>query len=481
MHIHILGICGTFMGGIAALAHAVGHRVTGCDGQVYPPMSSQLKKLGIDIHEGFDAEQLDPQPDCVVVGNVMSRGREVVEAMLDRGIPYRSGPQWLAEHVLRGQHVLAVAGTHGKTTTASLLAWILEDAGLEPGFLIGGVPGNFGMSARYGAGKVFVVEADEYDTAFFDKRAKFVHYCPQTLVLNNLEFDHADIYPDLDAILWQFHQLLRVVPRSGRILVNDADENLKRLIDMGCWTSVESFGTGETAAWCGEFQDASERRIRLTRSVAANPIVDGYVDRTGIDRKEIDRQETVSSAEGRWTLSGTHNLENALAAVAAAGSVGVSLERAVDALSRFEGVKRRMERTATVGDIAIYDDFAHHPTAIRRTIEAIGKRYPGNRILVAVEPRSNTMKLGVHDDELAGALAGADLIWVYRPDGMQASFDESLGRLGQKLRLFDDYDQMVNDMATRALSGDQVLFMSNGGFGAARQTLTAVLQRTRCG
>lgn len=454
MHIHILGICGTFMGGVAALAKAAGHEVSGCDAGIYPPMSTQLKNLGIEIHEGFDAEQFDAAPDCVVVGNVVSRGFDVVEAMLDRDMPYQSGPQWLAEHVLRGKHVLAVAGTHGKTTTASMLAWILEDAGLEPGFLIGGIPANFGVSARFGGGDCFVVEADEYDTAFFDKRAKFVHYRPRTLVLNNLEFDHADIYKDLDAILWQFHQLLRTVPQRGRIIANAADDNLRRLFDMGCWTPVETFALDGSGDWQAEFSDAAERRIRVGDAAA-------------------------QSAEARWQMGGAHNLENAMAAIAAARTAGVPLENAVAAMSRFEGVKRRMERTATVGDIAIYDDFAHHPTAFRRTISALKRRYPGNRIVVAVEPRSNTMKLGAHNEEMATSLEQADLVWMYRPADMSGDFDVSLQPLGNKLRSFRDYDELVNDMSTRVLSGDQVIFMSNGGFGGARQTLTAVLQRTR--
>jgi UDP-N-acetylmuramate: L-alanyl-gamma-D-glutamyl-meso-diaminopimelate ligase len=442
------------MGGIAALAKAAGHEVSGCDAGVYPPMSTQLKKLGIDIHEGFGAEQLASTPDCVVVGNVVSRGFDVVEAMLDREIPYQSGPQWLAEHVLRGRHVFAVAGTHGKTTTASLLAWILEDAGLRPGFLIGGVPANFGVSARYGKGECFVVEADEYDTAFFDKRAKFVHYRPRTLILNNLEFDHADIYDSLDAIMWQFHQLLRTVPGTGRIVVNAGDDNLARVLEQGCWTPTESFALEQGHGWHAGFADATERHIRIA-------------DPKG------------RSAETRWQLGGTHNLENALAAVAAARSAGVDLEQAVNALSRFDGVKRRMERTATVGDIAIYDDFAHHPTAIRRTIAAMKRRFPGNRLVVALEPRSNTMKLGVHNDELAAALDRADLVWMYRPDSMGEGFDAALEQLGDKLAVFQDYDELVSDMSRRVLAGDQVVFMSNGGFGGARQTLTAVLQRTR--
>ena len=441
------------MGGVAALATAAGHRVTGCDANVYPPMSTQLRSLGVKIHEGYDPDQLDVEPDCVVVGNVMSRGNPVVEAVLDRGLAYQSGPQWLAEHVLQGRHVIAVSGTHGKTTTASLLAWILEDAGLDPGFLIGGVPANFGMSARYGKGEFFVVEADEYDTAFFDKRAKFVHYRPRTLILNNLEYDHADIYKDMDAIVWQFHQLMRTVPGGGRVICNANDENLKAVLGMGCWTPVEYFSLDDEAEWVATFGDAAERDLRV--------------------------KGPEGEASTRWMLGGRHNLENALAAVAASRSAGISVAAAVDALSRFDGVKRRMERTATVSDIAIYDDFAHHPTAIRRTINAVRRRYPGHRVVVAIEPRSNTMKLGVHNEDLADSLGDADLVWMYRPGDMGAAFDLSLEPLGKKLRLFKDYDKLVNDMATKMLAGDQVIFMSNGGFGGARQTLTAVLQRTR--
>ncbi len=444
------------MGGVAALARAAGFRVTGCDDAVYPPMSTQLRELGIEIHEGFDAAQLDPEPDCIVVGNVMSRGNEAIEAMLDLGIPHTSGPRWLADNVLRDRHVLAIAGTHGKTTGASMLAWILQDAGLAPGFLIGGIPTNFGVSASFGDSKYFVVEADEYDTAFFDKRAKFVHYGPRTLVLNNLEFDHADIYEDIDAILWQFHQLLRTVPSTGRIISNQADQNLAKLIEQGCWTPVETFGSGSGADWTATFMDAAERRINVT-------------DPDG------------NSGEVRWKLGGRHNLENALAAIAAARSAGVTLEQSLAAMSRFEGVKRRMERTATVADIAIYDDFAHHPTAIRRSIAAMKRRYPAQRIIIAIEPRSNTMKLGVHNDALAASLGEADLVWMFRPTGMDANFEESLAPLGERLRLFDDYDKLVSDMSAKVLSGDQVIFMSNGGFGSARQTLTAVLQRTRRG
>ena len=454
MHIHILGICGTFMGGIAALARAAGHRVTGCDANVYPPMSTQLADLGIDVIEGWAPSQLDVVPDYVVVGNALSRGNPIVEAMLDRRIPYCSGPQWLSEHVLHKRHVMAVSGTHGKTTTASMLAWILEDTGLSPGFLIGGIPQNFDVSARFGVSEFFVVEADEYDTAFFDKRAKFVHYRPQTLIINNLEFDHADIYDSIDDILWQFHQLMRTVPGNGRIVINGHDDNVAKVIEQGCWTAVERFSSAGESDWTAEFADKGERHIRISGP----------------------NQDVV---EGLWRLGGGHNLENAVAAVAAACSAGVETSAAVDALSRFEGVKRRMERTATVADIAIYDDFAHHPTAIRRSIAGLKNRFPGQRIVVALEPRSNTMKMGVHRDSLAPSLEQADLVFVFRTAGMAGQIDDSLERLTGKLHLYDDYDDLVDGLATQLLPGDQVVFMSNGGFGASRQKLTMALQSRR--
>lgn len=439
------------MGGIAALAKSAGHRVTGSDANVYPPMSTQLKRLGIELIEGYDPSQLEPAPDCVIVGNAMSRGNPVVEAMLNRGLPYVSGPQWLSRYILRGQHVFAVAGTHGKTTTSAMLAWILQDAGMEPGFLIGGLPANFDVSARIGGGKHFVVEADEYDTAFFDKRAKFVHYGPRTVILNNLEFDHADIYRDLDAIRWQFHQLLRIVPSGGRLIVNGRDDNLRSVLDMGCWTPVETFGLKGEFDWIAEFADPAERRIRMRRK-------DG------------------PAADGAWQLAGGHNLENALAAAAAAASAGVSLARAIEALSRFDGVKRRLERTATVADVAIYDDFAHHPTAIRRTLEAMKKRHPGRRIVVALEPRSNTMKLGVHNETLAASLEAADVVAIYRPADFDAAFDRALAPLGDRLSLFDDYDELVDALKREVIAGDHMIFMSNGGFGAVRQKLTLKLK-----
>jgi UDP-N-acetylmuramate: L-alanyl-gamma-D-glutamyl-meso-diaminopimelate ligase len=453
MHIHILGICGTFMGGIAALAKAAGHHVSGSDSNVYPPMNVQLKRIGVDIIEGFDPAQLEPTPDCVVIGNAMSRGNPAVEAVLDRGLPYSSGPQWLAEHVLRTRHVLAVAGTHGKTTTASMLAWILEDAGLKPGFLIGGIPANFDESARFGESHFFVVEADEYDTAFFDKRAKFVHYRPRSLILNNLEFDHADIYRDIEAILWQFHQLLRTVPRNGNIIVNAGDSNLQAVLDRGCWTPVETFGLS-SGDWRAEFADAAERRLSILGP-------DG------------DRAETP------WALGGLHNLENALAAVAAAASVGVALATAVDSLARFEGVKRRMERTATVGNIAVYDDFAHHPTAIRRSLAGLRKRYPGRRMVVALEPRSNTMKLGIHNATLAESLAGADRAFVFSPAEMGPEFEQGLATLGSRITLYRDYDSLVTGVVEDAREGDLLVFMSNGGFGGVRHKVTVALQQSR--
>lgn len=442
------------MGGVAALAKAAGHRVSGADSSVYPPMSTQLSRLGIAVYDGYDADQLEPAPDCVVIGNAMSRGNATVEAVLDRGIPYTSGPLWLSEYVLKDHHVIAVAGTHGKTTTASMLAWILEDTGQTAGFLIGGVPANFDVTARYGESNYFVVEADEYDTAFFDKRAKFVHYRPNTLVLGNLEFDHADIYKDLDAILWQFHQLLRTVPGSGRIILNSADDNLKTLLEMGCWSSTESFGIADGGEdWTAEFLDAGERRISV-------------------------KQRGGMSVKGSWQLGGSHNLENAVAAIAAAKSAGVSLRQAVNALSRFRGVKRRLERTATISDIAIYDDFAHHPTAIRRTIAALKKRFPMQRIVVALEPRSNTMKLGVHNDALAAALEDADLVWIYRPSDIAGSLDDCLSALGDRLHLHSDYDELVAHLGAEVQPGDQVVFMSNGGFGSARQKLTGALKNS---
>ncbi len=450
MHIHILGICGTFMGGVAALARAAGHDVSGSDANVYPPMSTQLAQLGIDVHEGYDQTVLDMKPDCVVIGNVLSRGNPSVEAVLDSGVPYFSGPEWLAQHVLTGRHVLAVAGTHGKTTTASMLAWMLECAGLSPGFLIGGVPGNFGETARFGDSEFFVVEADEYDTAFFDKRAKFVHYRPRTAILNNLEFDHADIYKDLDAILWQFHQLVRSVPGNGRLIVNDADDQLRSLLRMGCWTPVETFGLNSSGDWQAAFTDARECGIQFSHGS--------------------------ESAAGPWQMGGSYNLENAVAAVAAARSAGVDIDTAVAALASFEGVKRRLERTAQVGGISVYDDFAHHPTAIRRTIEGMRRRFPGERIIVVLEPRSNTMKLGAHDDVLGAALNDADCVLMYHPPELAQLAAHTRKVLLDRLHSFADYGELVLGVRDVLREGDHVVFMSNGAFGGVRQQVTRLLQ-----
>ena len=386
MHVHILGVAGTFMGGIAAIAKAAGFRVTGSDLNVYPPMSTQLQELGIDFVQGYGSDQLDLRPDIVVVGNALSRGSPVVEALLDRGLAYTSGPQWLAEHVLKGRHVLAVAGTHGKTTTSSMLAWILEHAGLEPGFLIGGVPSNFDATARLGAAPYFVIEADEYDTAFFDKRAKFVHYRPRTAILNNLEYDHADIYPDVASIRRQFNQLLRTVPSTGRLVVNGADAELATTLEMGCWTPRETFGAAGAADWSAH-DDAGESS----------------------DFTVLHRGSSV--ARVRWTLLGKHNVLNALAAIAAAAHVGVAPEQAAQALGEFRGVKRRMEIRGVVGGVTVYDDFAHHPTAIETTLAGLRARVGAARIVAVLEPRSNTMKLGVHREQLAPALALADRAW----------------------------------------------------------------------
>ncbi|MBT8085231.1 MAG: UDP-N-acetylmuramate:L-alanyl-gamma-D-glutamyl-meso-diaminopimelate ligase [Woeseia sp.] len=453
MHLHILGICGTFMGGVAALARAAGHDVTGSDANVYPPMSTQLERLGVDVHEGYDDTVLSLAPDTVVIGNALSRGNPSVEAVLDSGLPYLSGPEWLARHVLKDRHVIAVAGTHGKTTTASMLAWILEFAGKAPGFLIGGVPENFGETARYGASEFFVVEADEYDTAFFDKRAKFVHYRPRTAVLNNLEFDHADIYKDLDAILWQFHQLIRSVPGNGRLIVNDADQQLKSLLRMGCWTATESFSHGGDGDWRAEFADEQERQIHF--------------------------RHNGDEAAGHWQLSGSYNLENAIAATAAAQSAGVDLATAVAALAEFGGVKRRLEQTAAVSGIVIYDDFAHHPTAIRRTIEGMRRRFPTGRLIIALEARSNTMKLGAHDEKLGDALSGADSVVLYTPPELEGLVVAIRGVLQERLHAVTTYDQLVQDLRAMLQQGDHLIFMSNGGFGGVRQKLTQLLNRVQ--
>lgn len=441
MHIHILGICGTFMGGLAVLAKAAGHRVTGCDANVYPPMSTQLAEQGIELHSGFDAEQLDLKPDVWVVGNVVSRGNSLMEAILDRGDRYISGPQWLAENVLAGKWVMGVAGTHGKTTTASMLAWIMQYAGREPGFLIGGIPQNFGISARHSDSDIFVIEADEYDTAFFDKRSKFVHYRPRTAVLNNLEFDHADIFADLGAIETQFHHLVRTIPRSGCVVSNASQASLERVLARGCWSPIERFATVD--GWSASDIDAGSFEVRLHRKVLG----------------------TLS-----WSLQGAHNRDNALAAIAAANHAGVAPAVALDALSRFENVKRRMEVRGVVRDITVYDDFAHHPTAIETTIAGLRSRVDEARIFAVLEPRSNTMKLGVMKDALPGSLRGADKVFCYTR-GLDWDVAAALAPLGRRAICYEDLNELIEGIAREARSGDQVLIMSNGGFGGVHQKL----------
>ena len=451
MTTHILGICGTFMGGIALLAREAGMEVSGCDANVYPPMSTQLEAAGITLKQGFKAEHLDDEPEMVVIGNALSRGNEAVEATLNRGLPYTSGPQWLAERVLQGKWVLAVAGTHGKTSTSSMLAWILEFAGLEPGFLIGGVPGNFGLSARLGGGSFFVVEADEYDTAFFDKRSKFVHYRPRTLVLNNLEYDHADIFPDLASIQRQFHHLVRTVPGQGLIIVNANDGHLWDTLDMGCWTPDETVSAGEfPAQW----------QVRLL-------IEDGSEFEVLLDGKA---QGTV-----RWDQTGTHNIHNALSAIAAARHAGVPAAQACDALGEFKGVKRRMELRGTVNGIRVYDDFAHHPTAIATTLEGLRRHVGKARILAILEPRSNTMRLGVHQDSLAPALRDADAVWLFEAKDMEMDLTSVAAYARPRSAVVDSVDAVVADVVAQAQPGDHIIVMSNGGFGGIHEKLLVAL------
>jgi UDP-N-acetylmuramate: L-alanyl-gamma-D-glutamyl-meso-diaminopimelate ligase len=459
MHVHILGIGGTFMGGVAAIAKTAGYRVTGADLNVYPPMSTQLQELGIDFIQGYGAEQLELRPDIVVVGNALSRGSPVVEAMLDRGMAYTSGPQWLAEQVLREKHVIAVAGTHGKTTTTAMLTWILEEAGLAPGFLVGGVPSNFDSTARLGKGPFFVIEADEYDTAFFDKRAKFVHYRPRTAILNNLEFDHADIYPDIAAIRRQFNQLLRTVPAAGRVIVNGEDAELAATLAMGCWSPRESFAVVRAAGGAGA--DAEWSAVIEPGSAASRFAV-------------LCRGKTV--AEVNWPLLGEHNVMNALAAIAAARHVGVPPERAAQALGEFRGVKRRMEIRGVVDGITVYDDFAHHPTAIATTLSGLRARVAGARIVAVLEARSNTMKLGVHREQMAPALALADRAWLLNPPDIGWDLPSAVAALGARASLAASVDELVKGLADDSRPGDHILVMSNGGFGGLHDKLLAALR-----
>jgi UDP-N-acetylmuramate: L-alanyl-gamma-D-glutamyl-meso-diaminopimelate ligase len=458
VHVHILGICGTFMGGVAAIARAAGFTVTGSDRNVYPPMSTQLEALGITLTEGFEAAQLEPAPDVVVVGNVMTRGQPVIEALLESRLPYASGPEWLAREVLRDRWVLAVAGTHGKTTTASLLAWILEHAGRSPGFLIGGVPADFGVSARLGAAPFFVIEADEYDTAFFDKRAKFVHYRPRTVILNNLEYDHADIYPDVAAIQRQFHHLVRIVPGSGRIVWNAADPLLQETLAQGCWTPLEGFAR------------APHPQARWN----ARP-VSGAADFSHFEVLADGRpQGTVE-----WSLIGAHNTENALAAILAARHAGVDVPQSCAALRQFRGIARRMQLRGEVNGVRVFDDFAHHPTAIATTIDGLRRRAGAARILAVLEPRSHTMRMGVHQHTLAPALAGADEVWLYTPPDLGWDTAAVLTVLGARGHASRDVDELARELAAAARSGDQVLIMSNGGFGGLHGKLLAELEAGR--
>lgn len=436
MHLHILGICGTFMGSLALLARELGHTITGSDSRVYPPMSTLLAEAGIEClpYDPANLEKL--KPDLVIVGNALSRGHREVEALLDLGLPYTSGPQWLFENVLQGKTVLAVAGTHGKTTTTALLAWILDQTGLEPGFLIGGVPKNFPVSARLGGGKFFVIEADEYDTAFFDKRAKFIHYRPKIAILNNLEYDHADIYPDLRTIQVQFHHLIRTVPQNGRLIVPQGDRALEEVLAMGCWTPVELFAIGQEAPWRIEPLSEDGRRFALYR-------------------------EGEKLGEGSWPLVGRHNLHNALAAIIAASHVGVDPKLALKALATFRGVRRRLERLAEVDGIVLYDDFAHHPTAIAETLRAARSLSPERRLIAVVEPRSNSMRLGVHSEKLPKALAEADLSFLYVPEALP--WDPSpLEQAG--ISCWRQLDLLIEALLAQLRPGDRVVFMSNGAF-----------------
>ena len=445
MHLHILGICGTFMGGIAAIAREAGHTVTGSDAQAWPPMSTQLEALGITLMQGYEAAHLDPAPDVVVVGNVVSRGNAAMEHVLNEGIPYTSGPEWLASNVLRGRKVLAVAGTHGKTTTTSLLAWILESAGLKPGFLVGGVPANFGISARLGEGEHFVIEADEYDTAFFDKRSKFVHYRPQTAILNNLEYDHADIFPDLAAIERQFHHLVRTVPGNGRLIVNGRDANLDRVIAMGCWSEMVPFD--HPNGWRAEARGAA-----------------------GEGRFEVFlRGESLGEAVS--PMAGIHNRSNALAALAAAQHAGVTPQAAIQSLKTFKGIKRRLEVLGTVRGVRVIDDFAHHPTAIAVTIAALKSQGKKGRILAVLEPRSNTMKLGAHRGELSASLKDADLCFVYSPPTLDWNVTDALEPIVTKLRVQYSIEALAHAVAAEAHADDTVLVMSNGDFGGVHRKI----------
>ena len=448
MHIHILGICGTFMGSLAVLAKELGHRVTGSDANVYPPMSTQLEAQGIELTQGYDAAQLQPAPDLVVIGNALSRGNPAVEYVLNQGLPYVSGPQWLADHVLQGRWVLAVAGTHGKTSSSSMLAWVLEHAGMSPGFLIGGVPQNFGISARLGGTPFFVVEADEYDSAFFDKRSKFVHYRPRTAILNNLEFDHADIFPDLAAIERQFHHLVRTIPGDGLIIHPRGESALQRVIAMGCWTPVQT--TGEGGQWQARLLSADGSRFEVSFEGKTAGVVD-------------------------WQLTGQHNVANALAVLAAARHVGVVPELGIAALCSFINAKRRMEKVAEVNGVTIFDDFAHHPTAIATTLDGLRKRIGDAKLIAIIEPRSNSMKLGAHRDGLPESVAQADSVYWYAPPNLGWDLAATVASSRVPTQVCDSLEAIIKGVKAEAAPGTQVVVMSNGGFGGLHGKLAAAL------
>ncbi|MFX3620023.1 MAG: UDP-N-acetylmuramate:L-alanyl-gamma-D-glutamyl-meso-diaminopimelate ligase [Acinetobacter radioresistens] len=453
MHLHILGICGTFMGSLALLARDLGHTVTGSDQSVYPPMSTQLENAGITLMQGYDRSHLQPHPDLVIVGNAMKRGIDAIEYMLDAGLPYISGPQFLADHVLQGKHVLGVAGTHGKTTTTTMLAWVLDQAGLNPGFLIGGVPLGFSQSARLGGGKYFVVEADEYDSAFFDKRSKFVHYHPKTAILNNLEFDHADIFDDLAAIQKQFHHLVRTIPSTGRIIAPITETHIDEVLEMGCWTPVIRTGL-----------DTDTQAELYAELIQAD----------GSHFKVLEQGKVI--AEVQWSMTGQHSVANALATIAAAQHVGVSIVQACEALSSFGGVKRRMELLGTLRGIEVYDDFAHHPTAIETTLDGARKRLGERRLWAVIEPRSNTMRMGSHKDGLAHSARLADEVIWYQPEGLDWDLQPVVEAAPNKSQVSRSLDEIIQRIVQEASEGDAVVIMSNGGFGGLHQKLLAALQ-----
>ncbi len=460
MHIHILGICGTFMGGLAVIAKQLGHTVSGSDLNVYPPMSTQLAEQGITLFEGYGIDQFEPQPDLVIIGNALSRGNEAVEHVLNRNIPFTSGPQWLGDTLLHQRWVLAVAGTHGKTTTSSMLAWILEFAGHSPGFLIGGVPENFAISARLGESPFFVIEADEYDTAFFDKRSKFVHYHPKTVILNNLEYDHADIFPDLASIERQFHHLVRTIPGIGKIVRPLESSALNRVLEQGCWSPVEMFSIIDDEPNSPTSEDS------LIASMKSDDGTCFTVMRNGNELGTV-----------RWDHTGRHNVMNALAAIASAQHAGVAAEVAINALSSFTGVKRRMEVRGEVCGVTVYDDFAHHPTAIFTTLQGLRAKVGKQKIIVVLEPRSNTMRMGVHKDSLAQSCCLADKAYWYEPVGLNWGLADVLASADNVSTLFHDIDSTVNEIANNAEQGDHIVVMSNGGFGGIHEKLLNALKR----